>query len=144
MEDERQDIFSNKVMQEPFARLLGIKLKEVREGYARCEMKYTEDMDNIHGTAHGGAIFALIDEAFEISSNSHVNIAVALNVNVTYVKVPKKNTILEAESREIYRTRKTASYQITVKDGDNLIAMCQALVYITEKSNPLVENMKPS
>lgn len=143
MEDKKQESFLNPVKQEPFARLLGIKLKEVKEGYARCEMKYTEDMDNIHGTAHGGAIFALIDEVFEISSNSHGNIAVALNINVTYVKAPKKNTLLEAESREIYKTRRTASYQITVKNGDDLIATCQALVYITEKSNPFV-NMMPS
>jgi len=109
MEKEKQEIFFNKVMQEPFARLLGIELKEVREGYARCSMRYSGDMDNLHGAAHGGAIFALIDEAFEISSNNYENIAVALNINVIYVKAPKKETLLEAEAKEIYRTRKTGS-----------------------------------
>jgi acyl-CoA thioesterase len=135
MEDWKKAAFHNKVSEEPFAKLLNITLKEVEEGYAVCEMEYTEQMDNIYGSAHGGAIFSLIDEAFEISSNSHGTIAVALNINVTYMKTPKKNTLLRAESKEINRTRRTASYEITVRDDNNLIAVCQALVY--RKDDPI-------
>ena len=137
MEEWKKAKILKKVGEEPFAKLLDIHLKDVGEGYALCEMEYTERMDNIYGMAHGGAIFALIDEAFEISSNSHGNIAVALNINVTYMMPPEKNTILTAESREINRTRRTASYQIMVKNNQNLIAVCQALVYIKDEKNPL-------
>jgi len=140
MEDRKRTIFFEKVDEEPFAKLLNIKLKDVGEGYAFCEMEYTEQMDNIYGTAHGGAIFSLIDEAFEISSNSHGNIAVALNINVTYMKPPKKNTVLTAESKEINRTRRTASYQITVRDDNNLIAVCQALVYRRDEAIPFLQS----
>jgi acyl-CoA thioesterase len=140
MEDRKRTIFFKKVDEEPFAKLLNIKLKDVGEGYAFCEMEYTEQMDNIFGMAHGGAIFSLIDEAFEISSNSHGNIAVALNVNVTYMKPPKKNTVLTAESKEINRTRRTSSYQITVRDDNNLIAVCQALVYIKDEVIPFLQS----
>jgi acyl-CoA thioesterase len=135
MEDVKKSAFFKKVSEEPFAKLLNITLKDVKEGYALCEMEYTEQMDNIYGSAHGGAIFSLIDEAFEISSNSHGTIAVALNINVTYMKPPKKNTVLRAESKEINRTRRTASYEITVRDDNNLIAVCQALVY--RKDDPV-------
>ena len=138
MEDGKKAVYFKKVKEEPFARFLNIKLKDVSEGYALCEMEYTEQMDNIYGMAHGGAIFSLIDEAFEISSNSHEYAAVALNINVTYMKPPKKNTLLTAESKEINRTRRTASYHITVKDDQNLIAACQALVYITDKAIPFL------
>ncbi|MEN6617050.1 MAG: PaaI family thioesterase, partial [Syntrophorhabdus sp.] len=110
-------------------------LKDVSEGYALCEMRYTDDMDNIYGNAHGGAIFGLIDEAFEISSNSHDRISVALNMNITYMKPPRKGSMLVAESNESHRTNRTASYYITVKDGDEMIAVCQALVY--RKSDPI-------
>jgi acyl-CoA thioesterase len=137
MEEWKKAKFLKKVGEEPFAKLLDIRLKDVGEGYALCEMEYTERMDNIYGMAHGGAIFALIDEAFEISSNSHGNIAVALNINVTYMMPPEKNTTLTAESREINRTRRTASYQIMVKNNQNLIAVCQALVYIKDEQSPL-------
>jgi acyl-CoA thioesterase len=139
MEDKKKQAYFNKVEKEPLAQLLGIKLKDVGEGYALCEMEYTENMDNIYGNAHGGALFSLIDEAFEISSNSHENIAVALNMNVTYMRPPRKNTVLTAESKEINRTRRTASYYITVKDKDNLIAVCQALVYVKDEPIPFIK-----
>lgn len=143
MNEDKKRLYFEKVKEEPFARLLNIKLKDVSEGYALCEMLYTEEMDNIHGIAHGGAIFSLIDEAFEISSNSYENVAVALNMNVTYIRPPKKNTVLKAESKEVYRTKRTASYFITVRDDENLLAVCQALVYIKDEKIPFLENLSP-
>jgi acyl-CoA thioesterase len=129
MYDRRKQAFMDKVSTEPFPKLLGIRLVEVREGYALCEMEYTESMDNIHATAHGGAVFSLIDEAFEISSNSHGTMAVALNMNITYIKPAVKGSTLRSESTEISKGRRTATYHITVQDKDGLIAVCQALVY---------------
>ena len=129
MEPETKEAYFKEVSREPYARLMNIRLLQVDNGYAACEMEYTDEMDNIHGMAHGGAIFSLIDEAFEISSNSHGTVAVALNMNVTYVKPAKKNTILRAESRETSRGNKTATYQITVRDDEGIVALCQALVY---------------
>lgn len=129
MDAVRKQAFMKKVSEEPFPKLLDIRLVDVKEGYALCEMRYTDAMDNIHNMAHGGAIFSLIDEAFEISSNSHGTIAMALNMNITYVKPAIKNSMLQAESTEISRGRKTASYYITVKDSAGLVAVCQALVY---------------
>ncbi len=135
MDDGKRSAYFNQVGKEPFARLLDIHLTDVDEGYALCEMRYTEEMDNIYGNAHGGAIFGLIDEAFEISSNSHDRISVALNMNITYMKPPRKGSLLAAESKETHKTKRTASYYITVKDGDDTIAVCQALVY--RKSDPI-------
>lgn len=139
MEENRKSIYFKKVQEEPLARLLNIRLKDVDDGYALCEMEFTDSMENIYGAAHGGAIFSLIDEAFEISSNSHDNVAVALNMNITYMKAPKKNSTLTAESREINRTRKTASYYITVQEGADLIAVCQALVYVKGEEIPFLK-----
>jgi acyl-CoA thioesterase len=138
MDETKKGAYFRRVREEPFATLLNIRLMDVGEGYAVCEMEYTEQMDNIYGNAHGGALFSLIDEAFEISSNSHDNVAVALNMNVTYMKPPVKNSVLTAESREINRTRRTASYYITVKDENNLIAVCQALVYVKKDPIPFL------
>ena len=139
MEESKKAIYFKKVQEEPLARLLNIRLKDVDDGYALCEMEFTESLENIYGAAHGGAIFSLIDEAFEISSNSHDNVALALNMNVTYMRAPKKNSTLTAESREINRTRRTASYYITVQEGPNLIAVCQALVYVKSEEIPFLK-----
>ncbi|HME43358.1 MAG TPA: PaaI family thioesterase [Syntrophorhabdales bacterium] len=129
MDARTREAFLKKVAEEPFSRLLDIRLVDVREGYALCEMLYTSALDNVHGIAHGGAVFSLIDEAFEISSNSHGTVALALNMNMTFIKRAVKNSLLRAESKEVSKSRRTATYQITVEDSEGLVAICQALVY---------------
>ena len=51
-------------------------------------MKFTPDLENFLGMAHGETRFALIDEAFETASNSHGTVAVALNMNITDISPP--------------------------------------------------------
>jgi acyl-CoA thioesterase len=141
MNENVRNAFFRQVGKEPFARKFGIKLLEIDDGYSKVEMKFTPDMENILGMAHGGAIFALMDEAFETASNSHGTIAVALNMNITYVSSPPSGTVLTAEAREFSRTQKTAGYDIKVVDEQgNLIASCQALVY--RKGNPCPSSKK--
>lgn len=139
MDKHRRAVFFDRVAEERFPKLLDIKLVDVAEGYALCEMYYTEAMDNLHGMAHGGAIFSLIDEAFEISSNSHGTVAVALNMNVSYVKAARKGSLLRAESTETNKGRRTATYYITVNDDQGLVAICQALVYRKDEKLPFLE-----
>jgi len=125
---------------EPYAQLLGLKLKKVDKGYSLVEMTIREEMKNILGSTHGGAIFSLIDEAFETASNSHGTIAVALNMNVTFIAPPSQGAVLQAEAREINLTTRTATYLINVTEGeDRLIATCQALVYRKKEMLPFIE-----
>jgi acyl-CoA thioesterase len=100
-------------------------------------------MENIFGLAHGGALFALIDEAFETASNSHGTMAVALNMNITYASSPLPGSKLIAEAKEFSRTRKTANYDIKVSDDQGkLIASCRALVYRKENLLPFLEEKR--
>ena len=116
--------------EEPFARMLNIKVVEIKAGYARVQATIGPQMLNIHRITHGGALFAIVDEAFELASNSHGTVAVALNMNITYFAATGPGDVLTAEAKEIFRTKRTATYQIDVtKDGQKLIATCQALVY---------------
>ena len=131
----RQAIF-DQVAREPFAQKFGITLVDLAAGYSKVEMTFSPDMENIFGMAHGGAIFALIDTAFETSCNSHGSMAVALNVTVNYLAAPAEGVKLIAEAQEISLTRKTGNYEIRVKEaGGKLIAVCQALAY--RKGTPL-------
>lgn len=130
---------SQKVANEPYAKKLGMKLLKAETGYALVEMALKEDMENIFDMTHGGAIFSLIDEAFEISCNTHGTVAVALNVAVTYHRAPTKREVLRAESKELHRSRKTASYEIKVTGEDNsLIASCNALAYRKQENLPFI------
>jgi len=97
-------------------------------------------MDNIYNRAHGGALYALIDEAFETAGQTDGTVAVALNVNVTYVSSPEPGAQLRAESRRVSRSKKTASYDIKVTDENGrIISLCQALAFRTGKPIPFLE-----
>jgi len=138
MDPAVKDAISRAVEQEPFSKALSMKLVALEEGFSAVEMVYQPDlMNNIYARAHGGAIFALIDEAFETVAQSDGTVAVALTVNVVYVSSPEAGVLLRAEAREVSRTKKTATYDIRVSDqGGRLIATCQALAYRTGKPLP--------
>jgi len=121
---------------EPYAKMMNMKLSEIGLGSALVEMKISEGMKNIFGTVHGGAVFSLIDGAFEAAANSHGTVAVALNVNVSYINPAMPGDILYATAREVSRSRKISAYYIEVKnDKGELIAACQAMAY--RKKDPL-------
>ena len=128
------------VKKEALPRALNISLVSLDTGTSAVEMVYKpEIMSNIYDKAHGGAIFALIDEAFETAGQTHGTIAVALNVNVTYLASPESGSKLRAEAHEVSRTKKTATYDIKVYGPDRkLIATCQALAYRTGKPIPFL------
>ncbi len=141
MDKSVKKAISQAVAREPFAQEMKMELVELEDGYSVVKMVYDPDrMDNIYNRAHGGAIYALIDEAFETAGQTDGSVAVALNVNVTYVSSPKPGAVLEAEARQISQTKKTAGYEIRVTDQDgSLIATCQALAYRTGKPIPFLE-----
>lgn len=139
MDEKVRNAILKQIEKEPFGKKFGLKLKDVRKGYAKVEMLFTQDMENMFGMAHGGAIFSLIDAAFEVASNSHGTMAVALNMNINYLASPEKGSMLTAEAREINRTKKTAAYEIHATDeSGKLLASCQALVYRLEKPLPFL------
>lgn len=139
MDDVIRSSIFKKVVKEGYARKLGLKLIELTPGHAIVEMVPNKDDTNIFGMVHGGAIFSLMDEAFQASCNSHGTVAVALSVNVVYHNPPEGNKKLRAESREIHCSQKTATYEIKVKDENGtLIASCQALAYRKKDKLPFL------
>jgi acyl-CoA thioesterase len=140
VEDKVVSSIYREVEKESYARKLGLALIELEPGHAVVEMTPQEDTTNIFGMTHGGAIFSLIDEAFQVSCNSHGTVAVALNVTVTYHHPPDRKSILRAESREVHRSRKTATYDIKVTDDKNtLIASCMAVAYRKSAGLPFLD-----
>src|SRR3989339_536734 len=139
MESKIREAIFRRVEHEPFAGKFGLTLMDLDDGYSKVSMVFTPDMENLFGMAHGGAIFALIDEAFETASNSHGTMAVALNMNITYLAPPSPGDFLTAEAKEINRTNRTANYYITVTNGEGrLLATCQALVYRKKDKLPFL------
>ncbi len=125
--------------EEAFARTFGVDIVELEPGRALVRMKTSEIMNNIFDVTHGAAIYALIDSAFELAVNSHGTVAVALGVNVSYLKPVIPGMTLLAEGREVSRSRRIAACEIRVTDeAGGLIATCQALAYRKKDALPFL------
>ena len=121
---------------EPFARTLGIEIVELEPGHATVTMRTTSEMNNLFATTHGGAIYSLLDAAFELTVNSHGTVAVALQVNVNYLSAALPGEMLTAEGREVNRSRKISACEIRVTGEDGrLVATSQTLAF--RKKDPL-------
>ncbi|MDR5682827.1 MAG: PaaI family thioesterase [Armatimonadota bacterium] len=114
---------------DPYARLLGMEVEDVRPGWARVSMELGPQHRTFHGVVHGGAIFSLADAAFAVASNSHDRRAVALSVNVHFHRVPAPGRLV-AECSEEHLGRTVASYRVEVRDAQGRrVATMQGLVY---------------
>lgn len=132
---ELSEVLKERSREEPFARLLDMEVVEVGDGSARVRMRVRPELENIFGSTHGGALFSLIDEAFQVACNVHGILSVALNVSITYVSAPVAGSILEARATETHKTNRTSSYLCEIRDVQDgrLIATAQALAYRTGK-----------
>ena len=100
---------------DPVADLLGIVFEEIRPGYARARMPVTHRLLNAPGTAHGGAMMALVDVVHAAVSNSHGVLAVAQDVHTEFLSAGVEGDVLVCEGVELSRTQRTAVYRIDVR-----------------------------
>jgi len=129
--ESRLNAIRRHIEKDPYAKYLGATVEIPAPGRSRVTLKVTEEMVNFHGITHGGLIFTLGDIAFAAAGNSHGQTAVALNVNICFLKASGVGDRLVAEAREVNAGGRTALYEIQVyneKTGD-VLARSQDLVY---------------
>ena len=92
----------------------GIRIAEVRPGYARLTMLVRGDMVNGHRICHGGMLFTLADSAFAFACNSYNENTVAAAASIDFLAAAHEGDELTAEAKELWRTRRNGIYEITV------------------------------
>ena len=122
------------------ARAFHMELMDIEPGYAVVSMPTDSGQTNIFGSVHGGAIFALLDSAFQLACNSHGKMAVALNVNITYTAAAMPGDTLVATVKEESRTSRTAAYQCTVTGRDGLgsyVTVISTAIWLPSRVHPI-------
>jgi acyl-CoA thioesterase len=127
------------IEEEPYAKLFGIKVVELRQGYSLVEMKALKKYENIFSITHGGAVFSLMDVAFGSAANSYGTVAVALDVNINYIRPAVTGDILRAEAKEVSRGNKIATYNVIVRNGmGKVVASSQAVAFLKKDRLPFL------
>lgn len=115
--------------QDRLAALLGIELTAITPGGAHAHMVVREDHYNGLRTVHGGSLFSLADFTFAAAANSHGNVAVAINANMSFVKSVTTG-ILYAEARQMSHSPKISTYEVLIRDeAGNTVAIFQGMAY---------------
>jgi acyl-CoA thioesterase len=110
-----------------FREHLGIKRIDVKDGYAKMEMKVTKEHTNSLGFTHGGAIFSFADCAFAEASNFGDNVAVAVQVNINFLRPTKEGDLLVAEAVRVSDGRTFGLYNIMVRKEEKIVAVFSGL-----------------
>ena len=95
---------------------LGLKIVDVREGYARMTMEVKSHMANGHDIGHGGLTFALADSTFAFACNSN---AVAAACSIEFVAPTRVGDVLTATAQEQVLMGRNGIYDVRVTNQRN-------------------------
>ena len=128
-----QEFFKNDI----FANDAGVELLEVREGYAKAQLKIGKKHLNAAGRTQGGAIFTLADLALAACANSRGRLSFSLSANITFMRSSGDGDTLTAEAKEKYVGRTTGYYEVDITDQQGkLIASFRSSVFRMDKDVP--------
>ena len=111
-----------------FSRLLGIRILRAENGEAELRMAMQEQMLNLHGRMHGGALYSLIDTALGQASHSLFGGeagSMTLECKVNYIRGVEVGELV-CHARVLNAGRKVHVLEARVEQGDKLIATAQA------------------
>lgn len=119
---------------QPFWKLLGIELIDVKKGWARLRLPFSKQLIHPYGILHGGATFSLADSAVAMAMLGKVERDeqfTTVEMKINYLR-PVSEGILTAEAIIIEKGKRIALGDVTVtNEHGRLIAKCMSTYMIT-------------
>ena len=122
----------------PYYTLLNMKIREVKDGYARLTMELEEKHLQFLKTVHGGAIASLADSAAAwatVGSAGLETIPVTVEMKINFL-APVESGLLVAEARIVHKGKTISVSDVEVKDNKGRI-VAKSLVTYYLRSNGL-------
>ena len=101
---------------DPLAEHFGIEIVELEKGRGVAEMPLEARHRNGMGTAHGVAIYTLVDVAFASLSNANGLYCTNVQTSISYL-VPGRRGPLRAEARVLRSGKLLSTYEVRVTDA---------------------------
>lgn len=111
-----------------FSTLLGMTIDKAENGEAQVRMSMQEQLLNLHGRMHGGALFSLIDTTLGQASHSLFGGeagSVTLECKVNYIRAVSEGELV-CHAKVLNAGRKVHVLEARVTQGDKLMATAQA------------------
>ena len=119
----------------PFVKLVGLKFPET--GGPQAELKIEDNVLNVYGTVHGGAISTLADVSMGYALFDHLREderLATVEMKINYVAAVSSG-VLTAEAKLVNRTRNLAVLESRVECGGNIVAKAMGTFYISKKTS---------
>ena len=92
---------------------------EAHDGYSRVVMD-SNGKNNPRGVVHGGAIFALADQAFGIAANCGAAIRIAVSIHIQYI-APATGSLV-AVAHRVADNGRYSTFRVMVYEEERIIA----------------------
>ena len=117
--------------QNRFGDLAGVRIVEIREGYARTELEVKPEFLNPIGSVHGGCLFTMADITGGSAAVSHGEQVTTADADIRYLRpgIGVKRIVCEAE--EIKKGKTLFVYRIDVRDQDGTLLTAGTFTYMS-------------
>ncbi|WP_189008727.1 hydroxyphenylacetyl-CoA thioesterase PaaI [Deinococcus malanensis] len=118
-----------------YASHLGMTVLEAGPNLTRVRLTVEAQGLNMHGTAHGGLIFSLADEAFAVISNASAQ-AVAVETHLSFFRAARLGDELVAVATPERIGRTLATYRVEVRRGEKGEVVALFLGTVSRREKP--------
>ncbi len=128
----KEKILRKKFEKTPFAQTLGIRILQLRPGYAELGLAYQKRITQPYGFMHGGAIAALADTVAATAIHTLMepeDKMVSIEMKVNYLAPVTKGRIV-AYAKVIHKGRKTAVTDVEIKNSDGELCAKSIVTYM--------------
>lgn len=128
-------------MKAPFMELLGIKVINAENGYAKLSMSFKKAFTNPYGRLHGGVIMTLADSAVALAVNSkHGHPFYTRELKIKF-KSSVEDGVIFAEARLVDKKKNFVFGKVEVKsDKGELLAEVSATFIVPKAKEGEEEN----
>ncbi|MBW1999628.1 MAG: PaaI family thioesterase [Deltaproteobacteria bacterium] len=134
----KQALLAKIKSRQPYWRLLGIDLVDVKKGWAKLKLSFSDKLVHPFGVVHGGAIFSLADSAVAMALLGLIDKTerfTTVETKINYVN-PVRNGDISAESRIIHKGNRIVIGEVEVRDEKGLLIAKSIATFMIIRRQP--------
>lgn len=119
----------------PFGHLVGFRMTQVSDGFARAELDARPELYNPHDVLHGGVIFAMADNGMGAAVYTRLapdELCSTIEIKINFLKAVRQGHVV-CDTHVIAKGRRTAVLKSSVSIDGTLVATAQGTYAIHKK-----------